>query len=458
MRFALPSDTESETIGTDNYSDQLSSDSFHSVDERIYILDSIMGNMNIDEADQSLSSATQQSFLGQDAQVNSTMSGLIDEMRTRDGIQKQEIANLRAEMAELISFIKDKAQIDPSVAHTTIPTIPTITAQANDILTQKKIVPIKWPPAYDHKNPSEWKTTYGILSYIYQRDVLERKIYQPADFFMDLYSQAVTGAAKIMITGAFQSMMDNGQMADALGLLKIMDNTFRDRNSEQNASALLHACKQFKDEALSSFLPRFQQLLSRSVITSAEDRHKLYELENALNQTTRNHLIGHVIPDTYLGFIEKLSVIGSQIEAVGLIKTRTYELGQTGTFDDGTRGIAGGKLLGSSWRNSQSGVATTITPARHNSPSTILETRDADGDIKMTGVNKVRARWVSKKELDRRRQAGVCIRCGTSGHKSPTCPQLAPLPPETALKSVNVVEKNSDSSLDDGADSEQLKD
>lgn len=257
----------------------------------------------------------------------------MNEMRTRDSIQKQEIANLRAEMAELISFIREKSQNDrnvpnfPPPATSNLPFIPTYASESQP---QQKIVPVKWPPAYDHKDSSEWTTTYGILCYIYQRDVVERKIYQPADFSMVLYCQAVTGPAKIMITGAFQSMMSNGQTSDALGLLKIMDNTFRDRNADQNASALLHACKQFKDEALASFLPRFQQLLSRSVISSAEDKQKVYELENALNQTTRNHLFGHVMPDTYVGFIENLSIVGSQIEGVGLVKTKSYTLGQIG--------------------------------------------------------------------------------------------------------------------------------
>lgn len=74
---------------------------------------------------------------------------------------------------------------------------------------------------------------------------------------MDLYSQAVTGNAKAMIIGAFQSMLNNGKISDALGLLKVMDDIFRDRNVDQNASALLHACKQFRDEALSSLLPRY---------------------------------------------------------------------------------------------------------------------------------------------------------------------------------------------------------
>src|SRR6266516_4947195 len=38
---------------------------------------------------------------------------------------------------------------------------------------------------------------------------------------------------------------------------------------------------------------------------------------------------------------------------------------------------------------------------------------------------KKRARWVSQQELDRRRQEGVCIRCGGSGHFVGKCEYAA---------------------------------
>lgn len=45
---------------------------------------------------------------------------------------------------------------------------------------------------------------------------------------MNLFSHAVSGTAKLMITGRFQEMMANGRANDGLGLLKAMDDTFRD--------------------------------------------------------------------------------------------------------------------------------------------------------------------------------------------------------------------------------------
>lgn len=199
-----------------------------------------------------------------------------------------------------------------------------------------------------------------------------------------------------------------------------MDDAFRDKNAEQSAAALLHACRQFKDEALSSFLPRFQQLLARSPSSTADDKQKLYQLINSLNQATQNYLIGRDHPDSFLGFIKYLSIVGSQIERVGLIKTKVYLAGQVGVFDDGTRGIAGGKLLG--------GNPSTLPP---RPPLSSSSNKDSDGDTRMTGVNRVRAKWVSQIELDRRKAEGVCIRCGKKGHMISKCRFLPAQRPET---------------------------
>lgn len=78
-------------------------------------------------------------------------------------------------------------------------------------------------------------------------------------------------------------MIINGQISDTLGFLKILDEYFRDRNADQDALVCLNACKKSSDESLASFWPRFRKILSRSIPASAVDRHKIYELDVALN-------------------------------------------------------------------------------------------------------------------------------------------------------------------------------
>lgn len=282
--------------------------------------------------------------------------------------------------------------------------------------------PFKWPEPYDHTDQATWDATHGILKYIYNRDVVENHFLLPSDFFMKLFSHAVSGTAKSIITGQFQSMMARGQTWDGLGLLKEMDDAYRDKNAEQTAAALLHACRQFRDEALSSFLPRYQHLLARSSASAGDEKQKLYQLANSLNQVTQNYLIGRNLPEEYIEFIKYLSVIGSQIERVGTLKTRIYLTGQTGYFDDGTRGIAGGKLLGGGSMMNQYRPTTGVS-----------NNKDADGDTRMTGVNRIHARWVSRIELDKRKSEGACLRCGKLGHLIGKCNYLPPKRPETGM-------------------------
>ncbi|KAI0990974.1 hypothetical protein K3495_g17213 [Podosphaera aphanis] len=145
------------------------------------------------------------------------------------------------------------------------------------------------------------------------------------------------------------------------------------------------------------------------------------------------------------GFIEFLYTLGGQIEKVGLLKTRSYADGETGIFDDGTRGVAGGKLLG-----------------RHQgapnfqAPPVVNNEKDADGDIKMTGINRIRAKWVSPKEIERRKAEGLCLRCGNSGHRIARCRFLPPERPGTTVSKASL-DINRENRPNEDKDESELK-
>ncbi|KAI1001395.1 hypothetical protein K3495_g6805 [Podosphaera aphanis] len=117
-----------------------------------------------------------------------------------------------------------------------------------------------------------------------------------------------------MVSGQFQDRMTGGQIDDALGFLQATDDTFRDRNSEKVVASLIYACRQFKDESLASFLPRFQLLLARSPSSSGEDQNKFYQLRDTLNKSTLDYLVGRKKPNKFLDFFEYLSAVGAEIE------------------------------------------------------------------------------------------------------------------------------------------------
>ncbi|KAI0990928.1 hypothetical protein K3495_g17259, partial [Podosphaera aphanis] len=175
------------------------------------------------------------------------MSSIIkrmEEQEIRENNYRMEMEKMRDDMRDILSMMKDQNR-NRNEGHPQIQTesIPVQEICKNEApRSNLPVKPVKWPEAYTNENRSEWPTTYGILCYIYQRDVEQRRILEPSDFFMRLFSRAVSGTAKAMITGQFQSMMAAGKSSDALGFLQAMDDTFRDRNAEQNAAALYHAC------------------------------------------------------------------------------------------------------------------------------------------------------------------------------------------------------------------------
>ena len=111
----------------------------------------------------------------------------------------------------------DQASLEPAKPN------PSRQSERREPFSKEK--PPMWPEAYDHEDRSKWTTTHEILRYIYQRNVEERCILQHSDFFMQLYSHAVTGTAKDMIIGQFQDMLANNVIWDALGLLQAVDDT-----------------------------------------------------------------------------------------------------------------------------------------------------------------------------------------------------------------------------------------
>lgn len=382
---------------------------------------------------------------------------LIQELEERDRRQQQDMEGMREQIRQMMSVVMSlsNGQTNQGPTHpapsaplaTTLPSVqPTYQGQHANLMTKQK--ELKWPAAYDHSNSSQWNTTYGLLRYIYKRDVEEKGVLQPSDFFMQLFSHGVAGAAKEMITGQFEGMLANNKISEALVLLEEMDHIFRDRNAEQTAVDLLYACKQFRDESLSSFLPRFQQILARSPSSAKDDVSRSICLRNALNQATKTHMIGRTEPEQFPALIKYLSVMGSQMEQISHIKSKVYRIGQIGIFDDGTRGIAGGRLLGSS---------ATI-PSYHPYINPTSVNTDTEGDTKMTGINKIHAIRVPKHELDRRRKVGECLRCGKKGHLVVRCQLLPPVRPESSIKSAAFDEKEDEERENTGSDLESLKD
>lgn len=201
--FALPSTStdEASSFGRSSRLSKISFQSAQGFEELVTGPD--MDRINI-ETDLAASGLSGQESMPQE-NPRMDMQTIVEEMRRRDINRRREMEMLESQMSQMMLLMQKKPQGEDQV--------PLEPARANDNHQPErrelsgKEKPLKWPEAYDHKDRSKWATTLGILRYIYRRNVEERHILQPSDFFMQLYSHAVTGTAKDMITGQFQHML-----------------------------------------------------------------------------------------------------------------------------------------------------------------------------------------------------------------------------------------------------------
>ena len=142
-------------------------------------------------------------------------------------------------------------------------------------------------------------------------------------------------------------------------------------------------------------------------------------------------MIGSLCPRTLRELIDYLSILGSEIDEVGMEIIMDYLLGQIGYFDDGTQGVTGGKLLGEILQE-----ITHHLPAKAN-----LHIKGVDCSIRMTGLDKDRAKWVSRVELNLYKIDGSCLRCGKIGHVIANCQLLPAKNSEASTKVTTFAER-----------------
>ncbi|KAK2728507.1 pol-like protein [Colletotrichum kahawae] len=76
--------------------------------------------------------------------------------------------------------------------------------------------------------------------------------------------------------------------------LSYLDRTYKDSNVYDQAASTLRTLRQREDQALASFLPRFERILAEAGGADWPSRAKITLLEGALSVKLRKALIGHI--------------------------------------------------------------------------------------------------------------------------------------------------------------------
>ncbi|KAJ5874811.1 retrotransposon gag protein [Penicillium soppii] len=190
---------------------------------------------------------------------------------------------------------------------------------------------------------------------------------------------------------------ENGTPED---LLSYLERIYGDPNVKARAVQRLYALKQKPNQSFERFLPSFERELADAGALQWPDDSKKHTLVMALNKETHSALVNRGVPSTFNEMVYLLHRISADLSGFQAMWNRpkrataaTAQIEETYDPMD--------------WQPTSVKVnrfATDLDPNRD---------RDLIGK---------RAKWVSEEERDRRREEGLCIRCGRPKCRIASCP------------------------------------
>lgn len=178
--FAVPQ-FSSDTVGTD------SEESERSFDTAEGMANPSLHMAHTDEVLDDVESGHHAS--NQNGPEISHIISLVSRMEERDRQREAQIATLQNCMTSMMSIMQEQSAAKeqapaPTTFNQTFPKASNLQAPLGDNIVESKsrMEPFKWPEPYNHTDPSKWNSTYGLLKYIHQRDVVEHRFLEPSDF------------------------------------------------------------------------------------------------------------------------------------------------------------------------------------------------------------------------------------------------------------------------------------
>jgi hypothetical protein len=204
-------------------------------------------------------------------------------------------------------------------------------------------------------------------------------------------------------------------------LIKQLRTVFGDPHRKERALRDLAALRQ-TNKSFTEYFVRFQTLLAEAGGNQWDDMIKKSYLERGISVELSSRMIGCTsLSQSFEEFVSKLQLVSDQLEAHNA------------------------RAQASNWHRTLPVTPATITPVAASAPALdVMEWEPTSSARPATArpttvKSGARAKWVAKEELDRRRSAGLCLRCGASGHRIKECPyQPARRPEAKAAASVKV--------------------
>jgi len=320
------------------------------------------------------------------AQQHQQMQALQEQQQALREHQYAQVQALQAALAATNSELKALHQPTPAEAPAETPRTPT-PMPAPGIARPKPILPN--PPKFDGtRNDYE-----GWRSLIRDKvDIDGEAIGSARNQFLYVASRLEGKGLQLALT--FITMNRDALDASATCLLDYLDSIFGDRHKAQRAVETLRTMKQGPREPFSAFLPRFEKALADAGGMTWPDEVRRSHLDGALTFELRRLTITMPPVAGYGAYVNEILRLSDLYRSTMRHAPREQSMARQGASET------------MDWEPTRAAAAAP------------------QGDQK-----KRRAKWVSQEEMDKRRQKGLCFRCGALEHQVNGCEFLPPRRP-----------------------------
>jgi hypothetical protein len=251
------------------------------------------------------------------------------------------------------------------------------------------------PERYDHKDKTLYPQFSGLLRAKIRHDGLAIGSEEKQAWYM--FGRLKDTAAKRIFP-----WIDNADKQGLLsteGLFEQMDLAFLDPRAKEKALASLNGTKQ-GGLSLNDFLGQFDQLLLEAGGWGWDDVIKKGYLRAALSTKLATALVGIEEKPTYDEYCTQLRRTADQLDEVKERTSSRFRHHQRRTGQEATQQPSEPEPM--DW---EAAIAAAVRVAVAGAGRT--ETKEG--------------RWASDDEVNRRRQEGLCLRCGKDGHFVRNC-------------------------------------
>jgi 5-methylcytosine-specific restriction endonuclease McrA len=244
------------------------------------------------------------------------------------------------------------------------------------------------PDPYDHTDKTLYPQFIGLLQAKIKHDGLSIGGEEKQAWYM--FGRLKGNAAKRIFP--WVNVADQDKTLRTKDLFDQMNIAFLDPRAKEKALAALNCTKQGK-LSINDFLGEFDQLLLEAGGWNWADSIRKGYLKDALSTEILTALVGTEEKPTYEAYCQQLRRVADQLDEVQEKSlSRPYK----------------------QWR--QKGRREGTQPVENHDPMDWEAAIAAAVRVAVAGRTGTGERWASEKEVNRRRQEGLCLRCGKDGH------------------------------------------